>query len=176
MTILGIDPGTAHVGYAILCDAEAPVTGEISIGGPTPWPVRLRSARAIIAQLVADVAPGVVAIEATQVHQGQWERAKTDPKELAGLRSQAELTRQTEELAGVIAELAGLVGARVVRVTPEQGRMRLGVKRGGKDRAYSEAANRMFGLKLLVREHHQARALGVGLQAQTDARIERCKP
>lgn len=175
MTTLAFDPGTAHIGYAVLRNGDYATSGTINANGGLPWPLRLRAIRASVAQLLATWQPDVVGIEATQVHEGQWERAKTDPKALAGLRSQARLTRQTEELAGEIRGMAEKCGAVVLRPTPEQGRMRLGVKRGAKDREYSEAATRIFRLvpPLKVKAHHEARALGVAMQATMDAEIGR---
>ena len=177
MRTLAMDPGTRYTGWAVLQDGEYADSGIIEADGALPWPQRLRALRAILVQLVACHAPDLVCIEHTQVHEGLWAAAKDDPAKLQELaprlRAQARATRQTEELCGVIMEVAAQALAVTVRPSDTDGLRALGLKRGATDRAVSEAANRLFGLRLLVKEHHEARAIGIGLAGAARLRLRK---
>ena len=165
-TCLGVDPGTATVGWFFLPEAPPPDWGSITVQNKRPWPQTLRELTRHLGHLLEEKQPDVVAIEATLLDHSLWEKARQDPSLMGRLRAQTVLTQRTEELAAAVSALAAGMGAHVERVTPYQGLKALGLQKGATDRQASEAANRLFGTKLLVREHHIARAAGVCLRGQ----------
>ncbi len=166
MTCLGIDPGTAMCGWCLLDGAAHVAHGTVDISGRQPWAAKRRRAEEQFASLLAEHRPDVVAIEKTQVPRPQ----ETDSP--ARVFSMGVLTQHTEELAGALTGLAVARGAQVVRVSPAGGLSALGCKRGATDRDVAEAFCRLFGVKLLVREHHVGRAAGVALRGATEARLQ----
>lgn len=167
--LLGIDPGTTNIGWAAFSNGHYVDSGLFIARENDGWPQRLADFKRHLAALFAEFPPDVVGIEATQVDQGLWEQAKNGKPVLARLRGQAQLTRQTEELCGIVQGLA--TECPVVRPTSAAALKAIGLKRGATDRQISEAANRLFGLKLLVKEHHEAIAIGVALAAEKQAKL-----
>lgn len=169
MNTLGIDPGTATCGWCLLSGATILHYGTVDISGKQPWPIKRRAAEQAFASILAEHRPEVVAIEKTQVPRPQENDSP------ARVFSMGVLTQHTEELAAALTGLAVAHGAQVVRVSPAGGLSALSCKRGAKDRDVAEAFTRLFGVKLLVRDHHVARAAGVALRGQTEARLRRVR-
>ena len=166
MTTLGIDPGTARCGWVLLDGTRLLKRGVVDIGGKQPWPVKLKAATVAFAEIMAECAPGLVAIEKTQVPPPQ------EDDSVGRVFSMAQLTHRTEELSGMLQVLAVGVGAQIVRVSPAGSLSALGCKRGAKDRAVSAAFGRLFGVKCLVKDHHIARAAGVALRGQAEWQLQ----
>lgn len=163
MTTLGIDPGAVHVGWALFVDGDLHDQGQVCGDGKMPWRHRKPYMIRAIEQIIREKQPNLVAIEKTQRGGGR----DRSPGQIA---SQADYTRDTEELAGEIGMMAVAVGAAVVRVAPLDGLRPLGLRTGASDRDVVNAFTRMFGLnrgkKLLVKDHHEARAAGVALHGE----------
>jgi hypothetical protein len=170
MTILGIDPGTRYSGWCLLSQTGALLDrGQVCAAANTPWKRVLPEIRRVFRHLLEEHAPDVVGIERTEVNQGLLGQVAADPSLIGRARAQARATQQTAELVAVLCELAGLAQARVVMVHPATGLAAIGLRRGCSDREISEAFAVRFGQKLLVKEHHIARATGVALAARVAA-------
>lgn len=169
MTILGIDPGTAHTGWAVLDGADLVTAGAVHADSTTPWRSRLPQIVAAMSRVVADNRPAVVAIEKTQVNHAPL-GAQGQAHDVARGRALAASTQQTAELVSMLCAVAGQHGAEVLLVHPTTGLARLGLKRGCTDGATSKAYNARWGQSLRASEHHIARAAGVALAAVPVAR------
>lgn len=167
--ILGIDPGTAHVGWALVDGTALVDCGSFSVTTKRPWRDRkrelVRNLKALLTEAVQVHGARLVGIEATAVNHGAYEPRNGQAPSLAQLRSMASNTQQTEELAGEIAALAAGSGCEVVRVPPTRSLRALGLKCRPKptDGDQSRAFSVLTGRKLLARDHHEARAYGVAL-------------
>jgi hypothetical protein len=91
--------------------------------------------------------------------------------------SQAALTRCTEELAGCIGMMAARKGIEVVRVTVQGGLKALGCKHGATDREVVDAFLRLYpnSGKMLAKDHHEARAVGIGLRGEKNWRLDQAR-
>lgn len=173
MTTLGIDPGTRYSGWCLLsATGDLLDHGQVCAAPHTPWPRVLPEIRRVFLHLISEHEPGVVGIERTEINQGLLGDVAANPGLLGRARAQARATQQTSELIAELAALAAAQSARVVLVHPATGLARLGLRRGCSDRQISAAFVARFGGRLLVREHHIARAAGVALAARVVARTQ----
>ena len=170
MRTLGIDPGAAHNGWALLSDGALLETGQVNADGKVEWKRRRQSLLPHLQRIVKELQPDLVCIEATKTGGGRERNA-------AAINSQATYTRQTEELARDIMDFCKGLGIPAMRCTEGEGKKRLGF-RGNEsvtDRQLSERHTLLTGRPLLVKDHHEARAYGVALHGQSAWRIEQAK-
>lgn len=168
MTTLGVDPGSSHNGWAVFRDGKLLECGQINADGKQKWARRRPGLLAAFGRLLRQWQPDLVAIEKTQMGGGEERTA-------AQAFSQAANTRATEELAGEIMVMATKQGAACTRVTVQGGLKALGCKHGATDRQVAEAFGLMFGRKLLVKDHHEARAAGVAMRGEAQWKLEQAK-
>jgi Holliday junction resolvasome RuvABC endonuclease subunit len=172
VSTLGLDPGTRYLAWAIVRDGAPPETGCLrgmdirSSRCPRgmPWPRVLAELVRGLEGMVHECQPDVIACEATQPN---LSRDRTG----AQAASQLVNTQRTEQLVGHARAIAATVGAQFVLVSPQASLQPLGLKRGATDRQTVEAFARLTGLKRLVRDHHEARAWGVAVRGEADARL-----
>ena len=168
--VLGIDPGSSHNGWALLEDGKLLDRGQISGDSKIVWGRQLNLLTAAFRRVLAETQPALVAIEKTAMGGGAARTA-------AQAFSQAALTRCTEELAGCIGMMAARQGIDVVRVTVQGGLKALGCKHGATDREAVDAFMRLCpdSGKLLVKDHHEARAAGIALRGAKEWQLERAR-
>jgi hypothetical protein len=172
-TCLGLDPGTRYLAWAIIRTDAPPETGCLrgmdirSSRCPRgmPWPRVLAELVRGLDGMVHECQPDVIACEATQPN---LSRDRTD----AQAASQLVNTQRTEQLIGHVRALAASCGARFALVSPQASLQPLGLSRGATDRQAAEAYTRLTGRKLLVRDHHEARAWGVAVRGEREARLQ----
>jgi Holliday junction resolvasome RuvABC endonuclease subunit len=173
MTTLGIDPGSRYSGWCLLsAGGDLIDCGQVCAAPNTPWARRLPEIVRVFRHIIAETEPGIVGIERTEVNQGMLGDLAANPGLIGRVRAQARATQQTSQLIAELAALAAAQSARVVLVHPATGLARLTLKRGCSDRQISAAFVARFGGRLLVREHHIARAAGVALAARVVARTQ----
>ncbi|HOQ98177.1 MAG TPA: hypothetical protein PLJ35_05095 [Anaerolineae bacterium] len=170
MTTLGLDPGTATCGWCLLDRTKLLCCGEVHLGDKhTPWPVKLRAAEMAFADIVSEHAPDLIAYESTQPCPS---REGDTPGRAFSMQVN---TLRTVEIIQAIERLAGQHGIETVPVHPASGLKALGCKRGATDGDVARAFTALFGQKCLARENHIARAAGVALRGETEARLQREK-
>jgi Holliday junction resolvasome RuvABC endonuclease subunit len=176
LKILGIDPGSAHVGWCLLeCgrpDELLSAAHQLRLADQGQWFVQckgrhwaaaLKEHIRIANALLEKLRPDVVGIEKVQVNHAPIIGGESN---VAQARAQAAMTQRTAELVSELCTIAAGFGAKVKLVHPATGLARLGLKRGCTDGTISKAYNRMWGQTLKASEHHIARACGVALAAK----------
>jgi hypothetical protein len=171
VTTLGVDPGSSHVGWCLLRDGILADNGQWSVQEKRTWKARLNMHRRTFATLIAELKPDLLCIEQADPNasQGLLQRLAEHPEALPQIRAQLASTGRLTQLVQALAEVAHEAWVPVQYVHPATVSARLGLKRGATDRQASEAFNVRFGQRLLVREHHIARAAGCALAAKHGA-------
>lgn len=164
MVTIGFDPGTANVGWAVVEDGKHVTSGIISGSGKTKWPIQRGLFLPHLQRLIGTYRPDLVAVEGTQMS-GRVD----DGKSAQAVFSMGINTQRTEELAGLIIAMGARIGADSIRIHPQTGLSRLGLKRGATDGQVAKMFTAMTGIKLRATEAHQARALGVALAGEARA-------
>ena len=170
MTTLGIDPGARHTGWAVTHDGTLHDHGRYTIDTSADW--KRGSTRMVeqFAHLLTEMQPDLVVVESTEMS-GRGDQGRSE----SAVFSMAVNTQRTEELAGRLLLAAQSAGAATARVHPARGLSALGLKRGCTDGTVSKAFTLLTGRKLLAKDHHEARALGVALAGEKQWRLEQAK-
>jgi len=165
---LGIDPGTSICGWCLLSGTHLLHYGAVALGDKqTPWPVKLRAAQQAFADIIGRHMPELIAYESTQPCPS---REGDTPGRAFSMQVN---TIRTGEVIQAIERIAAGHGIEVVPVHPASGLKALGCKRGATDGQVARAFTLLFGAKCLARENHIARAAGVALRGETEARLRR---
>ncbi len=173
MTTLAFDPGTRYIAWCVLHDGALRDCG--CIIGPElkrrdcPRGVQWKTALANIVEQcrlkVHEFAPDLIACEHTQQNLNPKLSAKSAASNYTN-------TVRTEELVGHLRALAAVAGVPFAQVGVQASLAPLGLHKGAKDRDVAEAFTRLTGRPLLVRDHHIARAYGVAVRGEREARLQ----
>lgn len=164
MSILGIDPGPAHLAWAHLDGRTLLDRGELRAAANVPWSRQRSRYREQLSHLLHETQPDLVAVEGTVSFVG---RNRT-PGQMAG---QAIQTQRTEQLVGDVRTLCSERSIPFVELTPRETLQALGLDPTQKhtDAQQAHAARRLLqdsvpDRKWRGQEHHMARAAGAALR------------
>ena len=165
---LGVDPGLAATGYALL-DGEKPLAWGVWRCGPDQGSEEERRAeycarlRELLASLAVPLEAVTVALEKQFVATGR-------PGPGAQRRAQAALGLAL--LRWALEQAAREAGVHVVHISPQAAKRALVGHGGAEKRAMLQMARLRLGLTLQAQEEHIADAAGLALAAQAQARAD----